>query len=232
MSFFYFIIGNTKTQMKMKKQLLTLIAVCAIAMGATAQTEKGDNLIGGSFSISSSKMESPNYEKRNSYGINPSYAHFFSKNLAIGLIAGANYSKNINNNFDSYYNITSTRTSKQKSFSVGPVVRYYVDIVDKLKAFGQVSGTIGFLKTDETYTGNYNYNPTPNTKFTQYNASIRPGLAFFPTKKLGIELGFSLLSYNKIDYKGDAPANTWYDAEAFDFGFNTFNPFLGFNFHF
>ncbi|MBE5318532.1 outer membrane beta-barrel protein [Pedobacter sp. MR2016-19] len=216
----------------MKKQLLTLVAVCAITMGANAQTEKGDNLIGGSLSISSSKTESANYEKRNFYGINPSYAHFFSKNLAIGLIAGASYSKNLNNNYDSYYNITTTRTSKQKSFSVGPVVRYYIDIIDKLKAFGQFSGTIGFVKTDETYSGPYNYNLTPNTKFTQYNASLRPGFAFFPTKKLGIELGFSLLSYNKIDDDGQSPSNTWYKAEAFDFGFNTFNPFLGFNFHF
>lgn len=218
--------------MKMKKQLLTLVAVCAITIGANAQTEKGDNLIGGSLSISSSKTESPNYEKRNFYGINPSYAHFFSKNLAIGLIAGASYSKNLNNNYDSYYNITTIRTSKQKSFSVGPVVRYYIDIIDKLKAFGQFSGTIGFVKTNEIYSGPYNYNLTPNAKFTQYNASLRPGFAFFPTKKLGIELGFSLLSYNKIDYDGQSPSNTWYEAEAFDFGFNTSNPFLGFNFHF
>jgi hypothetical protein len=218
--------------MKMKKQLLMMVAVCAIAMAANAQTEKGDNLIGGSLSISSSETKSPNYEKTNFYGINPSYAHFFSKNLAIGLTAGAGYSKNFNNNFDSNNNLTYTRTSKQKSFSVGPMVRYYIDIVDKLKAFGQISGTIGFVKTNETYEGPYNYNLTPNTKFTQYNASIRPGLAFFPTKKLGVELGFSLLSYNKTDYDGQSPTNTWYEAEAFNFGFNTFNPFLGFNFHF
>jgi hypothetical protein len=218
--------------MKMKKQLLTLVAVCAIAMAANAQTEKGNNLIGGSLSISSSKTESSNFEKRNSYSINPSYAHFFSRNLAIGLIAGASYSKNFNSNFDSNTNITSTRTSKQKTFSVGPIVRYYVDIVDKLKAFGQFSGTIGFAKTNETGSIPYNYSIMPNAKFTQYNASLRPGLVFFPTKKFGIELGFSLLSYNKIDYDGQLPPNTWYEAEAFEFGLNTFDPFLGFNFHF
>lgn len=227
--FYYWTHKNTN---EMKKQLLTLVAVCAIAMASHAQTEKGDNLIGGSLSISSSKTESPNSEKRNFYGINPSYAHFFSKNLAIGLITGASYSKNSNKNFDSYYNLTSTRTSKQKSFSVGPMVRYYVNIVDKLKAFGQFSGTIGFVKTNEIYDGPYNYNLTPDTKFTQYNAAIRPGLAFFPTKKLGLELGFSLLSYSKTDYDGKEPSNIWYETEAFDFGFNTFNPFLGFNFHF
>jgi hypothetical protein len=223
-------LNTQKTQMKMKKQLLTLVAVCAIAMAAHAQTEKGDNLIGGNLSISSSKTESPNYEKRNYYTINPSYAHFFSKNLAIGLTAGFSYSKNFNSNFDSNFNTTSTRTSKQKSFSVGPVVRYYVDIVDKLKAFGQFSGTIGIVKTNETSTYTYNY--PPSSKFTQYHASIQPGLAFFPTKKLGIELGFPLLSYNKIDYNGKEPSNIWYETEAFEFGFNTFNPFLGFNFHF
>lgn len=100
----------------MKKRLLMLVAVCAIAMAAHAQTEKGDNLIGGSFNISSSKTESRLYEKRNYYTINPSYAHFFSKNLAIGLTAGFSYSKNFNSNFDSNFNTTSTRTSKQKIF--------------------------------------------------------------------------------------------------------------------
>ncbi|QIL38070.1 porin family protein [Pedobacter sp. HDW13] len=215
----------------MKKQLLTLVALCAIAMAVNAQTEKGDNLIGGSFSISSSKTESPNYEKRNSYSINPRYAHFFSKNLAIGLTVSAGYSKNFNNNYDSNNNITSTRTSKQKNISVGPVVRYYADITDKLKIFGQFSGTIGVVKTNQTNTFPY-YDYSPNTKYIQYNASINPGLAFFPTKKLGIEIGFSLLSYNKIDYDGPVTPNSWYEAEAFDFGLNTFNPFLGLNFHF
>ncbi|CAH0271294.1 hypothetical protein SRABI27_04255 [Pedobacter sp. Bi27] len=218
--------------MKMKKQLLTLVALCAIAMATHAQTEKGDNLIGGSLSISSSKTESPNYEKRYFYGINPSYAHFFSKNLAIGLIAGAGYTKNFNSSFDANTNITHTRTSKQKTFSIGPVVRYYVDIVDKFKAFGQFSGTIGFAKINESGSIRNSYSIMPNTKFTQYNASIRPGLAFFPTKKFGIELGFSLLSYHKIDYGDQSAANIWYEAEAFEFGLNTFDPFLGFNFHF
>jgi len=215
----------------MKKQLLTLVALCAITMGVNAQTEKGDNMIGGSFSISTSKTESSNYEKRNYYSITPRYAHFFSKNLAIGLTVGANYGKTLNSNYDANSNLTSTRTSKQKGISVGPIVRYYVDVTDKFKAFGQFIGTIGVVKTDEISTYPY-YNFEPNSKYIQYNASISPGLAFFPTKKLGIELGFSLLSYNKIDYDGPAPAYSWYEAEAFEFGLNTFNPFLGLNFHF
>jgi hypothetical protein len=214
----------------MKKQLLTLVAVCATIVATYAQTEKGDNFIGGSLSISSSKMKTSNFQKQNYYGINPNYAHFFSKNLAIGLNAGFSYSKNYDSNSDANFNLTFERTSKQKTFSVGPIVRYYIDIVDKLKAFGQFSGSIGFAKINEISTSNYNY--LPSSKFTQYNGSIKPGLAFFPTKKLGIELGFSLLSYNKVDYDGQEPLNSWYESDAFEFGLNTFNPFLGFNFHF
>ena len=41
----------------MKKQLLTMAALCAIAFTSNAQTEKGKNLLSGSVGFSSNKSD-------------------------------------------------------------------------------------------------------------------------------------------------------------------------------
>jgi len=44
----------------MKKQLLSLAMLCAVAFASNAQTEKGDNLIGGSISYNRDKQKPEN----------------------------------------------------------------------------------------------------------------------------------------------------------------------------
>lgn len=228
----------------MKKQLLTLVAVCAIAMTANAQTEKGDNLLGGSIGFSYDKREplhvgnSTSSSNSKSFSIMPRFGHFLGRNFALGLQLGySGYRFNSESRYIPSNGSTefSNSTTKSNSFNVIPYVRYYVDIVDKFKFFGQ--GNLGIALGKSEYISTYSVNNTIQTqkyKDTNYMASINPGFAFFPAKKWAIEFSFPLISYNKFSLKDDG-FNVNSEAssnESFTFGFSSFTPSVGLNFHF
>lgn len=207
--------------------------LCAIAFTANAQTEKGKNLIGGSFNFFTANAEqSNNTFKQNEFSAGPNFGHFFNKNLAIGLNVGYSYSK-VTTSYDqltaangSYIITTITQTQKQNNTNIGPFIRYYVDITDKFKFFGQFNASVGFGKSEQS-------NTIPSeSKITTYNANVIPSMAFFPTKKIAIELGFNLVSYNNSTSKYDVANFEDSKSEGFKFGFNSINPSLGVNFHF
>ncbi|WP_162799933.1 outer membrane beta-barrel protein [Pedobacter jeongneungensis] len=228
----------------MKKQLLTLVTVCAIAMGANAQTEKGDNLIGGSVGFNYNNQKPLNSGNTlvtgnsRSFNIAPRFGHFFGKNLAVGLQVG--YAKNKTNSTSTLIQGNgslqfSNSTTNSNSFNAIPYVRYYVDVADKFKFFGEGAVGVAFGKTKYNYAySSYNINQTTSYKTTQYLASVNPGFAFFPTKKWAIEFSFPLISYNKFKQKDDG-TNVNSEAsssESFTFAFSSFSPSIGFNFHF
>lgn len=70
-------------------------------------------------------------------------------------------------------------------------------------------------------------------KSTQIGVALSPGFAFFPSKKVGIELALNGLSYTNLRVK-DADDRTvkgsGYDNVSF--GTNFFAPKLGIQFHF
>ena len=228
----------------MKKQLLLTAMAVGLTLSAFSQTEKGDNLIGGSIGFdhstrkplnSGNSMTSGNSK---SFNVAPRFGHFFAKNLAVGLQVG--YSENRSDSQSIYYQgsgpiQTSNSTTKYNSLNVIPYVRYYVDIADKFKFFGQGNFGMAFGKSKytSTYSGN-NSTQTQNYKDTQYLASINPGFSFFPSKKWAIEFSFPLISYNKYSLKDDG-YNVNSEAssnESVTFGFSSFSPSIGFNFHF
>lgn len=230
--------------MNMKKQLLTLVAVCAIAMAANAQTEKGNNLIGGSigFNYNNQKPLNTTNSSTNgtsrSFNISPNFGHFFAKNLAVGLQVG--YSSGKSESQSVYFPGSNSPqfinyVNKSNSFNIFPFLRYYVDIVDKFKFFGQANVGMAFGKTKNSTTYPVNYvDQNINYKNTYYQASVNPGFAFFPSKKWAVELSFPLLSYNKQDVKDDGVnLNSQASSnESFTFGFSSFVPSLGVNLHF
>ena len=117
-----------------------------------------------------------------------------------------------------------TESAKNQNTNLGAFIRYYVDITERFKFFGQFNANVGFGKIEQT-----NAIPTDNTN---YNASISPSIAFFPTQKLAIELGFGLISYQHTDIKFEENISDNYSMDIFNFGFKSFSPSLGVNFHF
>ncbi|MCX3266619.1 outer membrane beta-barrel protein [Pedobacter agri] len=226
----------------MKKQLLLLAVLCTAAFTSIAQTDKGNTIIGGSIGYGKDELRpvsTMNYGASEStfFNVLPRVGHFFSKNLAIGLSIGYDERKNVVEQFFTVGNspLISTSIQRDKSFNVGPFVRYYVDITDKFKFFGQANFDVAFGKTNQSLsgTGSFNYQSV-ESKSTTYNASINPGFAFFPAKKWAIEFSFPLLAYSKRNDKSDENYQNAiaFDSNSFTFGLNTFVPSLGFNFHF
>ena len=234
----------------MKTKFVILAALCAVAFSANAQTEKGKSLISGSFGYSSGKTENTTTlistssfgsEKTSSFQIMPRFGYFVSKNLAVGLGIGFAKEKTTTSNYNNMYypgTYTVFQESKQQNFNIGPFVRYYIDVVEKFKFFGQLNTQVGFGKVDQTlqygtFTGSSYFINTNESgyKTTIYSAAINPGFAFFPSKRWAIEFSFPLLSYTKI--KPKKQVNSAYPSlEAFSFATDSFNPSIGFNFHF
>jgi opacity protein-like surface antigen len=151
--------------------------------------------------------------------------------LAIGLAIGANHSKMTSTSFDTFYNTQNTTVNKTRSYDISPLLRYYVDINEKFKIFGQFNAGIGFGKSSQLSSNPGGFDA--NVKTTTYSASIKPGIAIFPSKKIAIELGFTLFSYAKSDNNASGTQLAYnYKMENFNFGFNSFTPNLGVNFHF
>ncbi|RZJ80545.1 MAG: hypothetical protein EOO47_07235 [Flavobacterium sp.] len=218
----------------MKLRLLITGAICAMAFTVNAQTEKGNQLIGGSIGfVTLDNDQGSTRNKQRSYSIGPNYGYFIADNFALGLNANYGYNKMFSSyettiafNGTLYPNIVA-QESKSNSSNVGVFARYYVNINNDFKFFGQFNAGVGFGR-------DRNYQRDPSTlKSTTYNASVSPSVAFFPTKKLAIELGFGLISYTNTMHKsGDSSYYPNGRTEIFNFGFNTFEPKLGINLHF
>lgn len=236
----------------MKSKLLLAVALCAMVFTANAQTEKGKSFINGSVGFGSNKSGNEDNENNSlynftndgrSFNISPSFGHFFSDNLAIGIGLGYNNSRNTtdNSSLNNNYNYISSRIEKLETFSIGPFVRYYVDITHEFKFFGQLNTVIGFGNgnTSGNETSYYFTNPNPaaqsievdrDYKSKTYSASINPGFAFFPSKRWAIEFSFPLINYNKMKIKEQ---NLYIQKnENFSFATSSFNPSIGINFHF
>lgn len=217
----------------MKSKLLITGALCAIAFTTNAQTEKGKKLLGGSIGFVTQKAESFNKNSSTSLNIGPQIGFFIAENLVIGTSLNYSYSKTkpvISNYFDgSNYYVNSISGNLSNSYGITPYVRYYINIIEKLKFYGQfnVGANFGTQQMIDAQSSA----KTKTNDFQLYNTSINPGLAFFATKKLAIELSFPLIgymyqNYDEVDSNPDKST-----FSAFTFAAST-SPSVGVNFHF
>ncbi|GAA4176787.1 MULTISPECIES: porin family protein [Sphingobacterium] len=195
----------------MKKVLLTLAAIAGLTIAANAQTEKGKIMVGGQVGFQTSKVKDTDF-KNNSFSINPTVGYFVSDNWAVGTGVGYDWSKNETNKDNS---------TKTDAFQVSPFVRKYT-AEGPVRFFAQLSVPMAWGKT--TVESN---NVETKNKFERYGVELAPGLAYFPTSKIGIELKVRGLYYNyNKDKTNDITTNT------FGLNVNSLAPTLGVQFHF
>lgn len=197
---------------KMKKLFLTVIAGLGFTMLASAQsTDKGTVVLGGNVSY--------NYEKvvdldgnQQSYSILPNIGYFVKDNFALGLGLG-------------YAGISQENAADRKSiaggFIVSPYARYYKGD-GPVKFFGQLSVPMAWAnsKIDGNKVGTSE----------NYGATVSPGIAFFPTEKIGVELSVRGLyyEYSSIKHENGSKVGT----NTFGLNADSFAPSLGVKFHF
>jgi outer membrane protein W len=143
----------------MKRMLIFTFAVATLsAAKVNAQTEKGDWMVGGMASLTTTKNNT-------SYVFSPNAGHFFARNFVVG----ANLS------FES----SKIGSNKVTSFGIGPFTRYYFDLKqNNMKPFVHVG--IDFY-TDKTKAGSVS-NTTHST-----GLFAAPGVAYFITPNVALE---------------------------------------------
>jgi hypothetical protein len=203
--------------MNMKKLLLSLVAVAGLAISTQAQTEKGKILLGGSVGFSTSKADGAK-KSDFSFNVAPSAGYFISDNFAIGTGLGYKYEKAVNAGY------------LHQAFEVAPFGRYYVGISDQFKFFGQLSVPMSFgnIKDIDDVTGDVGDKVATSTEI---GVQLAPGFAFYPTKRIGIELSVAGLGYNNISLK-DSATGIKAKADSFRLDASTIGPKLGVMFHF
>jgi len=216
----------------MKKQLLTAIAVTLCLYGH-AQTEKGKVVIGGSVGFSSTNYKANSEQKVTSFNLGPSTGFFVGKNTLLGIELRYSYEKR--NPMKVIYaangmiNTDEVGGDKTHNYLINPFFRYYLDLHEKIKLFGQVNAGVMLGNTKEIIPiGSY----SRDGKTTSYLTSIQPGIAIFPHKNIAIELKVGLFSYFNQKFNYTDPNAHDYRIHQFSFGSDLNQPTLGINFHF
>lgn len=193
-----------------------MVAVAAFALTTQAQTEKGNVMLGGNVGFGTSKVEGAAKSDVN-FSVVPTVGYFVSDNVAIGTGVGYTSNKKVSSN------------TLNQAFEVAPFGRYYVGLSDQFKFFGQLSVPMAFgtnkYVADNGNTGD-KYASTTNIGVT-----VAPGFAFYPTKKIGIEVSMNGLGYNHLNVKNEVTGNE-VETNSFGLDVDTFAPKLGVMFHF
>lgn len=200
----------------MKKLLLSLVAVAAITFGANAQTEKGKIILGGNVGFNSTKVDGAAKADFN-FSVVPSVGYFVGNNFAMGTGVGYTYDKSVSDG------------AQTEAFRVAPFGRYYVNLTDQFKFFGQLSVPMAF-GTVKDVEANGDTGAKLGTA-TTIGVNVAPGFAFFPNKKIGIEFSVNGLGYENATLKAEG-SGAKVKANSFGLEANTFAPKLGVQFHF
>jgi hypothetical protein len=223
----------------MNKKLIIAAALCGLALGSRAQTEKGNFLLGGSFGFNSKKDDDA-ASRTNSFALGPKFGYFISNNFVIGLDASYYYT-----NKESWVTYTGQEGSvrqvnngfRSHGIYISPFARYYIDLNAKFKFFSNLSVSAGKSigrSIGEPTTGSY----LSKYKSEYYGASLSPGFAFFAGKRLAIEFSTLLVSYQRDKYSTKYSSQNTYDlhsprtSDFFQFGLSTIQPSIGINYHF
>ncbi|HLT09120.1 MAG TPA: outer membrane beta-barrel protein [Cyclobacteriaceae bacterium] len=195
----------------MRKVFLTMMTGLGFAVMANAQTDKGNVMLGGNAAYDYSKVVDVDGNTQR-YEIMPQVGFFVQDNFALGL--GVGYSGSTEKNA---MDIKST----VGEFAVSPFARLYKG-EGPLKFFGQLSVPMGWG------TSKVDGNKTANTE--RYGAAVSPGIAYFPTEKLAIELSVKGLYYEHTATKPEVGPS----AKVNEFGLNANSllPTVGVNFFF
>lgn len=228
------VIFYTQKNNQMKPKIIIMAMLCAIALGANAQAERGSGLGGLSFSVGTSKVRGEN-SALNNFTVTPRLGYFLSNNFALGLEAPLTLSKLSNVSFtrwndeEGYYE--SASGPRELNFGISTFARKYFDIKNHWKVFGQANLTFQLVSTKLIDDSGYLVRNTVQLK--GIGASLSPGVAYFvASNRLGIEFSFPVVSFFHQSYY-DANSNYNYPkTNNLRLALENFTPTFGINAYF
>ncbi len=208
----------------MKK--ITLSFVCCLALiAATAQTEKGNTLVGvslGSFSYTNSDSKTTYSNTPTVYNsdgssfsisINPNIAWFIKDNLAVGGSVSVSFYTSKSNSSNTSSSTTSDSKSTQPSIYIGPLARYYFGGSPKGMPFVQANVQYGIAGgKSESKTSSGASSETKTKPKGDWNAGLALGYEHFVNTTVGFyaSIGFNY-GKSKTEYEYRPSSSTGYD---------------------
>jgi hypothetical protein len=185
------------------KLLLSIIVSIFFVASASAQTGAGKFYIGGNTSYAYNSYGSEttysyasgytNYyvTKVGTFNLSPEFGFFITNKLSIAIQGAYSHSSGTESSYYYSYlnssdNYVKTDVYNSNFIGVGLDLRYYCMISDKFGFFPQVGFTT--------------LNNTSNLNVGTFAIGASPNLVFFPSKKVGVTLGFGNIGYS-LDYQ-------------------------------
>lgn len=219
----------------MKSKILLLIVLTAYSYSVNAQTQKGKNVFGITGLYASNEENSlTSGSKTTEMKIGINYGRFIYKNLEIGVNASYNWQRSFTQSdylidFGSSYTLGKALTETDLTYgTVGIYLKHYIDLSEKFKLYNELFASFGLGKQQNEYIAISR--KLNSGRYTSYSAGLNTGLAYFPTKKISINLGINVVNFDKTEanYKNSPNER----SENFTFGLKSLKPMLGINFHF
>lgn len=182
-----------------------------VGLASAQTTDRGTFITGGNVQYNYQKTVDVDGNIQD-YAILPNVGYFVQDNLAVGL--GFGYAGKTEEDADKIKSVNG-------EFTVAPYARLYKGN-GNVKFFGQLAAPMGWgtNKVDGTKTGTTE----------RYGVALSPGIAYFPTNKLGIEFSVQGLHYQ---YSAVKPENgTKVEVNEFGLNANSLKPTIGVNFYF
>jgi hypothetical protein len=174
------------------KNLFTVgVATLLLSLTGFAQNGKGKWLVGSVIDFNSRtnsttlNQANPVESKSTQVSVYPRVGYFLADRWAVGIAPGWSYNKQNG----------TAETNINRTYSIAPFVRYYQPVGEKLGIFGELGG-ISYTTTraDRNST---NGQMIQKSSFQNVNlgASVRPGVVYFITPKIGIETSFGSVGF-------------------------------------
>ncbi|WP_019946366.1 outer membrane beta-barrel protein [Hymenobacter aerophilus] len=227
----------------MKKILFGALLLSAATLSAQAQISAGTKLLTGSINYNQGKSEDnstgtynqASERKAKSFFFNPSVGYFVADNLALGVEGGLSLGRSTT---DRSYNVPvgggfagqfSREESEERTrtLSGGLFGRYYKFLGEKVALYGQLGG--GYQNTySSRQILSQNVPFCSSGRQEGVYANLLPGVVFFPTNKLGLELQLQGISYSRLTEKNSGNSSVFnYTSSNFNFGFGLSSLRLG-----
>ncbi|MCC2545801.1 hypothetical protein LJY25_05035 [Hymenobacter sp. BT175] len=199
----------------MKKIITAAVLLAGAYLPAQAQIGAGTILLGGSLGYSSQKTEgslgftntNELLSKENRFSASPTAAYFLADNLAVGINLGYSRGTTIQNFYavslpgspNPSVRLIGESEQVSRSFSVGPMARYYKFVGDKAAFFGQLGGGYRSSRSEITSPPGVFGGTNQLTTGSGFYGVLSPGFAFFPSDKFGLEVSLCGLGYQRLN---------------------------------
>lgn len=218
----------------MENRLLIILPLFLLSFSGFGQLQKGNKLLGGTISYSSTKNTSDNsgvaggsFYKYNQFSNSPILGYFVSDRTVVGLKFDLFTSSSENSSLSG----TTTR-SEFNQFGFGPFVRRYFPVKEWVAFYGQAAIDYSSGKSTNTSEGN-NSSFTTEISRKRIGVVTTLGLAFFPTNWMSLDLAINPLSYYSNKNKNESgPAVNESNTNNFIFNLSTQSFGIGAHFFF